>query len=72
LRQAISLKVMILAFKGILHDVFHVFGYLLILRISVTDALVLVKRSIFRLAMGNLGRSRKGWGSLVVDTLNVA
>jgi hypothetical protein len=34
------------------------------LRVSVIDALVLVKRSIFRLAMGNLGRSRKGWGSL--------
>jgi hypothetical protein len=32
------------------------------LRVSVIDALVLVKRSIFRLAMGNLGRSRKGWG----------
>jgi hypothetical protein len=41
------------------------------LRVSVTHALVLVKRSIFRLAMGNLGRSRKGWGEFV-DTLNVA
>jgi hypothetical protein len=36
------------------------------LRISVTEALVLVKRSIFRLAMGNLGRSRKGCGSLLI------
>ena len=56
---------MISAFKSILDDTFHVSGRLLVyLRVSVIDALVLVKRSIFRLAMGNLGRSRKGWGSL--------